>query len=114
MHARLHGCVGWMRTRDFSSRCFKFLETEWAAFWSGWTEIGAGAFQPLAPRPLPTPSSCGAPDPAPCTALQVTDALTRGYQAMVFVHSRKDTGKTGRTLAVKAQGYGETALFDCR
>jgi len=31
--------------------------------------------------------------------LQVADSLKRGYQAMVFVHSRKDTGKTARTLA---------------
>jgi replicative superfamily II helicase len=30
---------------------------------------------------------------------QVIDSLKRGYQAMVFVHSRKDTGKTARTLA---------------
>ena len=32
---------------------------------------------------------------------------------MVFVHSRKDTGKSGRMLALKAQQNGETALFDC-
>ena len=32
---------------------------------------------------------------------------------MVFVHSRKDTGKSGRMLALKAQQSGETALFDC-
>lgn len=43
----------------------------------------------------------------------MVDALKAGHQAMVFVHSRKDTGKTGRTLALKAQQNGETALFDC-
>ena len=32
---------------------------------------------------------------------------------MVFVHSRKDTGKTGRTLVLKYQNAGDTALFDC-
>lgn len=44
---------------------------------------------------------------------QVTDSLTAGHQAMVFVHSRKDTGKTARTLVLKAQNAGEQALFDC-
>lgn len=29
---------------------------------------------------------------------QVADSLKQGYQAMVFVHSRKDTGKTAKTL----------------
>jgi activating signal cointegrator complex subunit 3 len=32
---------------------------------------------------------------------------------MVFVHSRKDTGKTARTLVAKAQNAGDSALFDC-
>ena len=32
---------------------------------------------------------------------------------MVFVHSRKDAGKTGRTLQMKAQQAGDTGLFDC-
>ena len=32
---------------------------------------------------------------------------------MVFVHSRKDAGKTGRALVQKAQQAGETGLFDC-
>ncbi len=32
---------------------------------------------------------------------------------MVFVHSRKDTGKTARTLITKAQNAGETDVFDC-
>jgi activating signal cointegrator complex subunit 3 len=44
---------------------------------------------------------------------KVLDSLQRGHQAMVFVHSRKDTGKTGRMLAMKAQQNGETASFDC-
>jgi len=44
---------------------------------------------------------------------QVTDSLRAGHQAMVFVHSRKDTGKTGRTLVLKYQNAGESALFDC-
>jgi activating signal cointegrator complex subunit 3 len=30
--------------------------------------------------------------------LQVLDAVKNGHQAMVFVHSRKDTVKTGRIL----------------
>lgn len=44
---------------------------------------------------------------------KVVDSLQRGHQAMVFVHSRKDTGKTARMLAMKAQQNGETAQFDC-
>lgn len=44
---------------------------------------------------------------------KVLDAVKRGHQAMVFVHSRKDTGKTARMLALKAQQNGDTALFDC-
>lgn len=44
----------------------------------------------------------------------MVESLKQGHQAMVFVHSRKDTGKTGRTIAMKAQQSGETALFDCR
>jgi hypothetical protein len=31
---------------------------------------------------------------------------------MVFVHSRKDTGKTGRILADLAAKAGEAALFE--
>jgi activating signal cointegrator complex subunit 3 len=31
---------------------------------------------------------------------------------MVFVHSRKDTGKTGRILADMAAKNGELALFE--
>ena len=44
---------------------------------------------------------------------KVLDALQRGHQAMVFVHSRKDTGKSARMLAMKAQQGGDTAAFDC-
>jgi activating signal cointegrator complex subunit 3 len=44
---------------------------------------------------------------------KVVEAVKRGHQAMVFVHSRKDTGKTARMLALKAQQNGDTALFDC-
>lgn len=46
------------------------------------------------------------------TALQVVDSLKRGHQVMVFVHSRKDTGKTGRILADLAAKAGESALFE--
>ena len=41
------------------------------------------------------------------------DSLHKGHQAMVFVHSRKDTGKTARTIVVKAQNGGDTEAFDC-
>lgn len=44
---------------------------------------------------------------------QVVDSLRKGHQAMVFVHSRKDTGKTARTLVTKAQNGGDGAVFDC-
>jgi hypothetical protein len=42
----------------------------------------------------------------------VIDSLKAGHQAMVFVHSRKDTGKTGRTIIQKAQNSSDTAIFD--
>ncbi|KAK9785880.1 hypothetical protein WJX73_006814 [Symbiochloris irregularis] len=44
---------------------------------------------------------------------KVVHSLRQGHQAMVFVHSRKDTGKTARALAVKAQNLGESGEFDC-
>ena len=47
-------------------------------------------------------------------AVQVVDSLQKGHQAMVFVHSRKDTGKTARMLQMKAQQCGDIAHFDCR
>lgn len=46
--------------------------------------------------------------------LQVVESLKQGHRAMVFVHSRKDTGKTARMLATKAQLQGDSALFDCQ
>ena len=42
----------------------------------------------------------------------VSRALKEGHQAMVFVHSRKDTGKTARALLTQARAKGEAALFD--
>lgn len=44
--------------------------------------------------------------------LQIVDSLKRGHQVMVFVHSRKDTGKTGRIMAELAAKNGETNLFE--
>jgi activating signal cointegrator complex subunit 3 len=46
------------------------------------------------------------------SGVQIVDSLKRGYQAMVFVHSRKDTGKTGRILAELAAKNGELNLFE--
>eukprot|EP00879_Flechtneria_rotunda_P031132 GHRR01033984.1.p1 GENE.GHRR01033984.1~~GHRR01033984.1.p1 ORF type:complete len:725 (+),score=211.87 GHRR01033984.1:283-2457(+) len=43
---------------------------------------------------------------------KVVDSLKRGHQVMVFVHSRKDTGKTGRVLGDLAAKNGETHLFE--
>lgn len=45
-------------------------------------------------------------------AHQVVDSLKHGHQVMVFVHSRKDTGKTGRILADLAAKAGEVHLFE--
>ncbi|KAJ0973942.1 hypothetical protein J5N97_015907 [Dioscorea zingiberensis] len=45
------------------------------------------------------------------TLRQVLDSLKQGHQAMVFVHSRKDTGKTARMLIEIAQKSGELMLF---
>eukprot|EP00210_Caulerpa_lentillifera_P001589 g1527.t1 len=42
---------------------------------------------------------------------KVVHALRNGKQAMVFVHSRKATGKTGRMLAELSKARGTTALF---
>ncbi|CAG9467191.1 unnamed protein product [Pedinophyceae sp. YPF-701] len=39
------------------------------------------------------------------------ETLRQGHQAMVFVHSRKDTGKTARALAEIAQARGHLDLF---
>ncbi|KAF2654474.1 Sec63-domain-containing protein [Lophiostoma macrostomum CBS 122681] len=43
---------------------------------------------------------------------KVTDMLKLGHQVMVFVHSRKDTVKTARTLFEKATDNACTDLFD--
>ncbi|KAF6165076.1 hypothetical protein GIB67_000660 [Kingdonia uniflora] len=42
---------------------------------------------------------------------KVLDSIKQGYQAMVFVHSRKDTGKTAKTLVEMAQISGDIDLF---
>ncbi|KAK1273205.1 hypothetical protein QJS04_geneDACA008017 [Acorus gramineus] len=42
---------------------------------------------------------------------KVIDSLKQGYQAMVFVHSRKDTGKTARTMIEMAQKSGDLELL---
>ena len=42
---------------------------------------------------------------------KVADSLRAGNQVMVFVHSRKDTGKTARALAELAARAGDGALF---
>lgn len=40
-------------------------------------------------------------------------ALQNGKQAMVFVHARKETVKTGRMLAEMSNAQGTGALFSC-
>ncbi|GAX76248.1 hypothetical protein CEUSTIGMA_g3692.t1 [Chlamydomonas eustigma] len=45
---------------------------------------------------------------------KLSDSLKKGNQVMVFVHSRKDTGKTARQLAEIAAKEGDGALFDAR
>ncbi|GFR39795.1 hypothetical protein Agub_g281, partial [Astrephomene gubernaculifera] len=45
---------------------------------------------------------------------KLSESLKAGYQVMVFVHSRKDTGKTARVLADLAAKAGEAALLDTR
>ncbi|XP_042461585.1 DExH-box ATP-dependent RNA helicase DExH14-like isoform X2 [Zingiber officinale] len=42
---------------------------------------------------------------------KVLDSIKQGHQAMVFVHSRKDTGKTARTLNELALNSGDLELF---
>ncbi|XP_031489870.1 DExH-box ATP-dependent RNA helicase DExH14 isoform X2 [Nymphaea colorata] len=42
---------------------------------------------------------------------KVVESLKNGHQVMVFVHSRKDTGKTARTLVEFAQRNDELSLF---
>ncbi|KAK5128381.1 hypothetical protein LTR85_003049 [Meristemomyces frigidus] len=43
---------------------------------------------------------------------KVRDMMEQGHQVMVFVHSRKDTVKTARTLLEMAQDQGLNDLFD--
>lgn len=45
---------------------------------------------------------------------QIAESLKKGNQCMVFVHSRKDTGKTARQLAEISGREGDGALFDVR
>ncbi|GIL81339.1 hypothetical protein Vretifemale_10405, partial [Volvox reticuliferus] len=45
---------------------------------------------------------------------KMLESLKAGYQVMVFVHSRKDTGKTARVLADLAAKSGDTGLLDTR
>jgi activating signal cointegrator complex subunit 3 len=45
---------------------------------------------------------------------KIVESLKKGNQVMVFVHSRKDTGKTARALAELAGKNAETAVFDTR
>ena len=44
---------------------------------------------------------------------KVKDMLELGHQVMIFVHSRKDTVNTARTIIQKAQDEGCKDLFDC-
>ena len=46
------------------------------------------------------------------TYAKVVDALRNGKQAMVFVHSRKETAKTARALLDLAKVKGDIDLFD--
>jgi hypothetical protein len=64
------------------------------------------------PTPTPTPIPT-APWPIPLLA-QMVESLKQGYQVMVFVHSRKDTGKTARVLADLAAKSGDGGLLDTR
>ncbi|KAI8894352.1 Sec63 Brl domain-containing protein [Globomyces pollinis-pini] len=43
---------------------------------------------------------------------KVSELLRDGHQVMVFVHSRKDTVKSGQSLIEEATNLGELALFD--
>jgi activating signal cointegrator complex subunit 3 len=44
---------------------------------------------------------------------KVVESIKQGHQALVFVHTRKDTGKTARTLIDLAANAGELELFSC-
>ncbi|PIA58140.1 hypothetical protein AQUCO_00500228v1 [Aquilegia coerulea] len=43
---------------------------------------------------------------------KVVESLKQGYQTMVFVHSRKDTGKTAKTLIERPRRMDEMNLFE--
>ncbi|GME76400.1 unnamed protein product [Ambrosiozyma monospora] len=47
------------------------------------------------------------------TYKKLIDMLSLGHQVMIFVHSRKDTVKTARTLMHMAYEAGDSAYFDC-
>ena len=79
--------------------------------WKGWLErVGEGL--PRGPSRLTTQSLHPPKSRAP--EKKVIDAVRRGKQAMVFVHSRKDTGKTARALVDLARSAGELGMFDAR
>ena len=88
--------------------------------WPCWQQMRARPVQDIVALRA---AACSRRVPAPghsaaCRALtrpwaQVVEALEAGHQAMVFVHSRKDAGATGRTLVTKAQNAGQLGLFDC-
>jgi hypothetical protein len=107
----------------FVCTCFSGLL--WRVFWTAfWTtlrlllgchlyEVGAvvsSKAQPSQPtnqltnQPSPQPFDKTTNNPPPTP--QVVEALKRGKQVMVFVHSRKETGKTGRVLAELAAKVG--------
>lgn len=44
---------------------------------------------------------------------KLIEAIETGKQALVFVHSRKDTVKTARAIAQMAEKNGDSLLFDC-
>jgi len=48
------------------------------------------------------------------TYRKVLERVQQGHQVMVFVHSRKDTYKTAKTLIEMAQQENTTSVFDCR
>ena len=46
--------------------------------------------------------------------IQALASIKKGRQAMIFVHSRKDTGKTGRFLITKMQNAADASHFECK
>lgn len=48
------------------------------------------------------------------TYKKVLDRVRKGYQVMVFVHSRKDTAKTAKTIMETAQQEGTDGVFTAR